>query len=122
MLLLLAMLLGAAGRAQSVAPGGFDGRLITRIDFDPPEQPLPREELDRLLPLRVGSALLPDDVRAALQRLYETGRYANVSIGADSSGDGVALRIATEMNYFVGSVTLDGAADPPNRGQLLTAS
>ena len=35
---------------------------------------------------------------------------------------GVALRIATQLNYFVGGVSFAGVADPPNRNQLLTAT
>ena len=37
-------------------------------------------------------------------------------------GDGVILRISTQLNYFVGGVSIEGVADPPNRNQLLTAT
>ena len=126
--MLLLMLLGAAVRAQS-SPGGaanFEGRMIARIDFNPPNQPLPRDELDRLLPLRSGSALQQEDVHKALQKLFETGRFADVSIDLEPSGDplntAVVLRISTVPNYFVGGVSVEGVADPPNRSQLLTAA
>jgi outer membrane protein insertion porin family len=107
---------GAEGRTN------LEGRTISRIDFDPPNQPLPTDELERLLPLHAGSPLKMDDVRAALQRLYETGRFSDVSVDAEPAGDAVALRISTELNYFVGGVGLEGAADPPNKAQLLTAA
>ena len=100
----------------------MEGRIIGRIDFDPPAQPLPREELDRLLPLHPGSPLQDSDVHQALQKLFATGRYADVAIDAEPLGDGVALRISTQFNYFVGGVTFEGVADPPNRNQLLTAT
>jgi outer membrane protein insertion porin family len=111
-------------RLRAAADGrtNLEGRTISRIDFDPPMQPLPPDELERLLPLRAGSPLKMDDVRAALQKLYETGRYSDVSVDAEPDGDRVALRISTELNYFVGGVTLEGAADPPNKAQLLTAA
>ena len=110
------------GRRNTEDRTNLEGRVISRIDFDPPDQPLPTDELERLLPLHAGSPLKMDDVRATLQKLYETGRYSDVSVDAEPAGDGVAVRISTELNYFVGGVTLEGAADPPNKAQLLTAA
>src|SRR5258708_33616995 len=43
------------------------------------------------------------------------------SAGEPSKG-AVILRISTVLNYFVGGVSLEGVANPPNRSQLLTAS
>lgn len=123
--MVLPLLLGAvAALAQDPAGGSpvFEGRTIGRLDFKPPDQPLPRPELDRLLPLHVGSPLRQADVRQSLQKLLDTGRYSDVSIDAEPLGDGVALLISTELTYFVGGVSFDGVADPPNRNQLLTAT
>src|SRR5262249_24667003 len=92
------------------------------IDFAPPDQPLPLDELERLLPLRPGSPLRQDDVHEALQKLFLTGRFADVIIDASPSGDGVALRISTTPNFFVDGVTFECVTDPPNRSQLLTAA
>ena len=66
--------------------------------------------------------LRQDDVRQTLQKLFETGRFADVAVDAEPLGDGVAVRISTQLNYFVGGVSIEGVADPPNRNQLLTAS
>src|SRR5258708_27419416 len=41
--------------------------------------------------------------------------------GEPSKG-AVILRISTVLNYFVGGVSIEAVADPPNRSQLLTAS
>ncbi len=125
-LMFLPLLLGAvaaSGQNTQIVPAqNLEGRTIQRIDFDPPSQPLPRDELDRLLPLRVGGPLHQTDVRQSLQNLFDTGRFADVTIDAEPMGDGVALRVATQLNYFVGGVTFEGVADPPNRNQLLTAT
>jgi len=121
----LLMFGAAAACAQSSGAGGstnFEGRIIVRVDFNPPDQPLPREELYRLLPFRAGNALRQDDVHQALQKLFDTGRFADVTIGAEPAGNGVLLRITTAPNYFVGGVIFDGISEPPNRSQLLTAS
>jgi len=127
--LLLPLLLGAAAAAQDAPAGNptsFAGRTVVSIDYDPPDQPIPRAELDRLLPLQVGSPLTPATVRAALQKLYETGRFTDVSIEAEPAvarpADGVALRIDTVQAFFVGGVMVAGASDPPNENQLSTAA
>jgi len=128
-MLLLAILFGApAAPAQDVTAASFEGRTIGRIEFDPPNQPLPSAELERLLPFHAGALLKLDDVRTAIEKLYRTGRFADISVDAQPESGGAAdhgpivLRISTELSYFVGSVIFDGVADPPNRGQLATAT
>ena len=93
-------------------------------------QPLPRPlRLERLLPFTIGTPLKLSDVRIAIQKLYDTGRYADVSItgeadapGAPGGRAGVAIHIATRFNFFVTSVSIDGASEPPTKGQLTTAA
>jgi outer membrane protein insertion porin family len=116
--LLLSLLIGVA-LAQDAS---YEGRLVGRIDFDPPDQPLPRDALDKLVPIHPGAPLNMADVHTAIQNLYQTGRFANISISAVNEGTILVVNISTELSYFVGRVTLDGVAEPPNRGQLTTAS
>ncbi|HEV8147354.1 MAG TPA: BamA/TamA family outer membrane protein [Bryobacteraceae bacterium] len=120
--LLLSLIVHAA-LAQDPAPPSirFDGRTITRVEFEPPDQPLPRDELDRLIPLRSGLPLNAEDVRIAIQKLYSTGRFTNVVVDVEPAENGVSLRIITELAWFIGGVTFEGISDPPNRGQLGTA-
>jgi outer membrane protein insertion porin family len=123
--LLVTFVVGVAASAQTAppdAPSSFEGQIIRSIRFDPPNQPLPADEFERLLPLHSGSPLRSEDVKAALQKIYETGRFSDASIDAEPRPDGVDLRISTELTYFVGGVTVDGAANPPSRAQLLAAS
>ncbi len=130
--MLVALLAGLAPAfapafGQDTATARWEGRPISRIEFDPPEQPLPLEELKRLLTLKVGSSLRMEDVRAAIQLLYSTGRFSDVSIDvspADQSavGGGIALQISTELNYFISGVNIAGENEPPNRNQLISAS
>ena len=107
---------------QDTVTARWEGRPISRIEFDPPQQPLPPEELTRLLPLKTGSKLRMDDVRDAIKKLYATGRFADVSIDASEDGPGAALKISTELNYFISGVNITGDREPPNRSQLITAS
>ena len=124
--MLLLLTLGAAtARPQNAGAGGttnLEGRSIVRVDFNPPGQPIPRGELDRLLPLRPGRPLRQEDVHEALQKLFDTGRFADVTIDGEPAGEDVIVRISTTFNYFTEGVTFDGISDPPNRSQLLTAS
>jgi outer membrane protein assembly factor BamA len=130
-LLLVTFVVGVAASAQdaqTVAPSqgssntSYEGQIIRAIRFDPPNQPIPFDELDRLLPLHTGAPLHMQDVRTALQKLYETGRFSDASIDAESAPDGVQLKISTEVTYFVGGVSIEGSVNPPSRAQLLTAS
>ncbi len=130
--MLVALLAGLAlafapAFGQDTPESRWEGRPISRIEYDPVQQPLPLEELNRLLPLRVGISLRMEDLRDAIQKLYSTGRFSDVSIDANADdanadGPGVALRISTEFNYFIGGVNIAGESDPPNRNQLISAS
>jgi outer membrane protein insertion porin family len=107
---------------QDTATARWEGRPISRIEFKPPQQPLPPEELTRLLPLKAGGTLRMDDVRDAIRKLYTTGRFADVSIDASLDGPNVVLTISTELRYFISGVNIAGEREPPNRNQLISAS
>jgi outer membrane protein assembly complex protein YaeT len=118
-------LLAAAVLAPAQESVTLEGRLIERIDFDPPDQPLPTTELVRILPFSPGSKVNSADLREAIQRLYATGRFSDIEIDGnldEHDHGGVIIRITTRPTYFVSGVTFDGVAEPPTRGQLLTAS
>ena len=121
--MLVALLAGLSPAfGQDTLAARWEGRTVSRIEFDPPQQPLPLEELNRLLPIKAGDALRMENVRDAIQKLYATGRYSDISIQADPEGTGVALHIATELNYFISGVNISGESEPPNRNQLISAS
>jgi outer membrane protein insertion porin family len=121
--MLVALLAGLSPAfGQDTLAARWEGRTVSRIEFDPPQQPLPLEELNRLLPFKAGDALRMDQVRDAIQKLYATGRYSDISFQADPEGSGVAIHIATELNYFISGVNISGESEPPNRNQLITAS
>ncbi len=118
--LLASCLVPAHGQERGSA--SLAGRTISRVDFDPAEQPLPREELDRLLPFHAGDPLRMAGVREAIQNLYATGRYADISVDAEPTASGVELRFVTQDNYFISRVNVAGDNEPPNRNQLVSAS
>src|SRR5579871_5874254 len=112
-LLLVTLVVGAASAQVATGDGAssYEGKIVRTISFDPPNQPIPPDEFDRLLPFHVGQPLKLEDVRTALQKIYQTGRFADASIDAEPRPNGVDIRISTELNFFVGGVMLDGAAN-----------
>jgi len=56
-------------------PREYEGRLIQAVRFEPPLQPVTREDLARLVPFQPGAPLRQGDIRDAIKRLYKTGEY-----------------------------------------------
>jgi len=100
----------------------FEGKTITRIDFDPPSQPLTTKELQSRISVHPGLPLHIADVRTTIQDLYRTGRYSDISVAVEPDGGGAALRIQTEFNYFISGVNVSGESEPPNKGQITAAA
>src|SRR5579875_2195379 len=119
---LVVVLAGAGGIAPAQDPGvELQGRTITRIVFDPAEQPYPPAALEKILPIHAGDRLELEGVHAAIEKLYATGRYSNVSIDGRADG-GVVLTVSTEQAYFISGVSIEGVSEPPTRGQLESAA
>jgi outer membrane protein assembly complex protein YaeT len=121
---LLAACFARAQQAGVTPPASpqFEGRAVSRIDFLPAEQPLPREELDRLLPVLPGKPLRMADVRDAIQKLYLTGRFSDIMVDATLEGEAVVVAFTTTATYFVSRVSIQGDNEPPNRNQLSAAT
>jgi outer membrane protein insertion porin family len=121
-LILVCAIALSAQTPDNAGPDDLEGRPIVSIVPVPEAQPLLQAEFDQKLGLRIGAPLSMVEVRAAIGALYATGRYHDISIEAQPMGAGVDLRIVTEFNYFVSSVNIEGAVDPPSREQLRTAT
>jgi outer membrane protein assembly complex protein YaeT len=124
LMLFLAAAFAPEGRAQVQQ---YEGKEIVTIQFVPREQPLEPSELYDILPLKQKRPLRMADVRAAIERLFATGRYADVQVDAEryrqGGVDGVIVRILTKSSWFVGNIGVTGGiSDPPNRGQIENAS
>lgn len=94
-----------------------------QVRFDPPAQPLAQVELERLIAFKPGAALTLSEVRSVIKRLYETGQFSDIEVGAEPSPAGLTLVIRTSEQWFVGPVEVHGKASaPPNLGQLANAT
>jgi len=116
------LLLALAGTCLGALPEQFEGQPISRVLFSPEKQPLSLDQLKEMLPLRAGETLRSADLRAAIQRLFQTGEYADIAVDATPSTSGVVLTFLTTPSYFIGHVSVTGVSENPNEGQLVLAS
>ncbi len=101
----------------------YEGKPVLNIRFDPPQQPLEGAELFAMLPLKRGEPLRMSVVRASIDRLFATGRYADIQVDAAPYESGVIVTFLTTNSWFIGNVTVAGKlAEPPNREQLDNAT
>src|SRR5258708_5338897 len=101
----------------------YEGKAIARILFVPVEQPLDPEEIHRILPVKEQTPLRLEDVRAAIDRLYATGTYADIQVDAELRNEEVILRFITQNNWFIGRVSVEGQIkEPPGAGPLVNSS
>jgi outer membrane protein insertion porin family len=86
------------------------GLRVNKIEFDgvtfEATDPLPSE-----LTQKVGETLDPEKVRESTRRLFNSGRYRNISVRELREGDGVTLIFSGDVRYFVGRVTILGVRD-----------
>src|SRR5216683_1602973 len=114
-----ALALLASGATAQVS--GFEGKRIVDIRFSP-AQTLDPADLDKAQPLRKGELLRAQDVASAIDGLFATGRFEDIVVEAEPSGEGVIVRFVTQNTRFVGGVTVEGRVSaPPNRGQIAGA-
>jgi len=113
-----------AALTVSTAAGAdpYEGKPIASVTFDPQRQQLTSDQLLAMIPLRVGQPLRGSDLRDSIQRLYQTGEYADIAVDATLEAGGVALKFITKPAFFIGYIAVDGVPEPPNEGQLLVAS
>ncbi len=116
------MLAASLSGSLSGAPEDYAGRRIARILFEPALQPLPDDELAEILPVHAGDPLKLSAVRNAIVRLFATGRYQDISAGADLVNGEVILHFYTRTAWFIGGVSVENVPAPPNKGQLVNAT
>ncbi|HZU28941.1 MAG TPA: POTRA domain-containing protein [Bryobacteraceae bacterium] len=96
----------------------YEGRNIVGIQYSPAPTLAPAD-LARAQPLHVGEPLQASEVAAAIDSMFATGRFEDIQVQAESSGNGVIVRFVLTPAWFVGGVNVEGkVASPPNRGQV----
>ena len=70
-----------------------------------------------------GQPLERTRIRQTVRNLYSTGRYTDVAAEAERTADGgVKLTFVVQLNYFIGSVRVDGAPDRPTANQIVNVT
>ena len=111
------------GAAQTPPADSYEGQTVTRIVFDPPQQPLSFKDLNPDLAVHRGTPYHASDVRATIKRLYSTGRYQDIQVQLMPGAGGLELKFVTVNRWFIGHVGVEGKLpEPPNSGQLVNAS
>jgi outer membrane protein assembly factor BamA len=102
-------------------PSDYAGRTIRSVQYVPPDVLAPTD-LERVKVLKTGNTLRNDDVAEAIDRLFATGLFDDISVDAQASGDGVDLRVVTRPAKFISGFSVTGSvSQPPNRGELSSA-
>jgi len=101
----------------------YEGRLIASISYEPESQPYTRSQLERLNPVKSGDRFASEAISAAIETLFDSGRFEDVAVDAVLTPAGeVNLTFRTVPAWFIGGVSVTGAVDPPSDGQLITAA
>ena len=70
-----------------------------------------------------GQPLEREKIRQTVRNLYSTGRYTDVAAEVERTADsGVKLTFVVQLNYFIGSVRVDGAPDRPTANQIVNVT
>jgi outer membrane protein assembly complex protein YaeT len=118
-LLCLFVLLLAPAAAQVAQ---FENKPIAGIEFVP-VQPLDPADLARALPFQKGDLLHADDIAGAIDNLFASGRFEDIVVQAEPSGNGVVVRFVTQLTSFFGGLTVEGQIpNPPNRTQIASVT
>ena len=113
------VLLASCAHAQV---GALEGRTIADIQFSP-QQPLDAADLATAMPLKKGEPLHAADVAASIDGLFATGRFTDIAVEGELSGNEVVVKFVTQLAWFVGQVGVEGkAGSPPNRPQIRAAT
>lgn len=101
----------------------FEGLRVVSVAFDPAQQPLDDRELSGILAVKPDQPYRAADVRAAIERLYATGRYQDIQVDVSPVAGGVAVRFITRHSWFIGNISTEqDFAEPPSAGQLVDAA
>lgn len=112
-----------AGLSAAVVLGSdYFGAPVAAIAYAPAAQPFSAAALDDLIQVEVGAALDADKLRASIEALFATGRYADIQVDAQRREDGIALAFLTELSWFIGNVRVVGAPRPASESRLVNAT
>ncbi|HEY1463036.1 MAG TPA: POTRA domain-containing protein [Terriglobales bacterium] len=119
----------AANSSQADQPGlqqntesSYQGHPVRDIQFPNFNDAAEKDRLLKLIAQKIGQGLDRELVRASINQLFGTGRFADISAEVAASGDGVSLSFVTTPNFFIGQVTAEGSQGQPSQNQIANAA
>ncbi|MGC2171017.1 MAG: POTRA domain-containing protein [Candidatus Sulfotelmatobacter sp.] len=97
----------------------YAGRMVQSVDLPGVTD---SGHLLEMIPQKAGQPLDRGQVRESIRVLFATGRFADIQAEVTASGSGVRLTFTTLLNFFVGSVDVEGAPSRPNDNEIVNAS
>jgi outer membrane protein assembly complex protein YaeT len=119
-----AWLLPVLFHAPPAVAAGWEGRIVAALRHSPQsgEPVMDPGELSRLSAQQPGQPYRRALIRDSIERLYATGRFADLQVDAREDPSGVIVTFKTKARYFVGSVRVYGLPSPPTEAQLQSAT
>ena len=113
----------ASTNDSTTALSKYEGQKVTAINFRGITGTNPAL-LRSLIVQKSGEPLDRDKLRASLEKLYATGRFATLDAVAEPGPQGVTLVFAATENYFNGPISVDGTPKKgdPKEHQLTAAA
>src|SRR5258708_7351247 len=94
-------LLIMANDAAAAQISEFQGKRVVEIQFSP-SQTLDPDDLAKAQPVKVGEPFRAEEVANAIDGLFATGRFEDIIVEAEPTGDGVIVRFITQTIWFLG--------------------
>jgi outer membrane protein assembly complex protein YaeT len=115
-----ALILFAATCSGQISP--FQNKKVVQIQFEP-AQPLDPADAVSIIPFKAGDAYRAEDIATAIDNLFSTGRFEDIVVEVEPSGDGVSVKFVTKVTWFLGGLNVDGKIpSPPNRAQIASTA
>jgi outer membrane protein insertion porin family len=111
------------GLPAAGAESSYEGLTVEDIRFPDLPASINQQELLQLTAQKTGKPLDRDLLRKSIQALYATGRFATIQArGELATSGGVVLSFVTKLNYFVGTVNVEGNLNHPTESQVANAA
>jgi outer membrane protein assembly complex protein YaeT len=103
----------------------WEGQPVVSIGQEPEvaeELRIAAADFDELAVQEPGQPYSSERIRETIERLYATGRFADIRVDAEAQPGGVAVTFLTSQRYFIGAVRVTGAPPPPSENELERAT
>ncbi len=114
---LIILIIAGPGYAEELSnpKSALFGKTIRHIDYD---TTLDRSHFDPYLGIKPGAMLTQTAVKEAIQFLYDSGRFSQITVEAFPDGEEVKLLFKLRDNYYFNRFSITGKVDLKGRSLL----